>query len=74
MWLEPAGQERVVAICGDDPDALVTVAGLVEDLGGVAAAVGDLSAARQLEEAAGFVVRVVGLGRNPRSAVPHVGS
>ncbi|MDX6263988.1 MAG: 8-hydroxy-5-deazaflavin:NADPH oxidoreductase, partial [Kribbellaceae bacterium] len=45
---------------------------LIRDLGGEPAVVGDLSSARQLEEAAGFVMRVVAAGHNPRSAVPDV--
>jgi hypothetical protein len=34
--------------------------------------VGGLSSARQLEEAAGFLMRVVAAGYNPRLAVPDV--
>jgi hypothetical protein len=61
-----------VAVCGDDEGALEVAATLIRDLGGEAAVVGDLSSARQLEEAAGFVMRVVAAGHNPRSAVPDV--
>ncbi|WP_328331939.1 NAD(P)-binding domain-containing protein [Kribbella sp. NBC_00382] len=68
-----AGVERaVVAVCGDDGGALEVAATLIGDLGGETAVVGDLSSARQLEEAAGFVMRVVAAGYNPRSAVPDV--
>jgi predicted dinucleotide-binding enzyme len=68
----PAEGAPVVAVCGDDPGALDRAAALVGDLGGRAAVVGGLGAARQLEEAAGFVMRVVGSGHNPRFAVPDV--
>jgi predicted dinucleotide-binding enzyme len=61
-----------VAVCGDDEGALEVAATLIRDLGGETAVVGDLSSARQLEEAAGFVMRVVAAGQNPRSAVPDV--
>jgi len=63
---------QVVAICGDYAGALEVTSRLIGDLGGRAAVVGKLSSARQLEEAAGFVMRVVAAGHNPRSAVPDV--
>jgi predicted dinucleotide-binding enzyme len=69
---DEGAEQPTVAICGDDADALATTSALIRDLGGVAAIVGDLSSARQLEEAAGFVMRVVASGHNPRSAVPDV--
>ena len=63
----------VVAICGDDADALGRTAALIGDLGARTAVLGGgLAAARQAEEAAGFVMRVVGAGANPRFAVPDV--
>jgi predicted dinucleotide-binding enzyme len=62
----------VVAVCGDDPGALNGVAALIGDLGGRTAVLGGLDAARQAEEAAGFVMRVVAAGANPRLAVPDV--
>jgi predicted dinucleotide-binding enzyme len=62
----------VVAVCGDDPEALRRVAALVGDLGARTAVLGGLDAARQAEEAAGFVVRLVAAGVNPRLAVPDV--
>lgn len=62
----------VVAICGDDADALSRVGTLITDLGGRTAVLGGLDAARQAEEAAGFVMRVVAAGANPRFAVPDV--
>ncbi len=66
------GASPVVAICGDDADALGRTATLITDLGGRTAVLGGLDAARQAEEAAGFVVRVVAAGANPRDAVPDV--
>ncbi|MDX6263582.1 MAG: 8-hydroxy-5-deazaflavin:NADPH oxidoreductase, partial [Kribbellaceae bacterium] len=62
------GERSTVAVCGDDGGALEIAAMLIRDLGGEPAVVGDLSSARQLEEAAGFVMRVVAAGHNPRSA------
>lgn len=62
----------VVALCGDDADALSRTATLIADLGGRAAVLGGLDAARQAEEVAGFVMRVVASGANPRFAVPDV--
>jgi predicted dinucleotide-binding enzyme len=61
-----------VAICGDQPEALERAGALTGDLGARAAVVGGLTSARQLEEAAGFVMRVVAAGWNPRLAVPDV--
>ena len=77
--LYPAAQwtERpepvVVPICGDDAAALRIVAGLVRDVGGEPVSVGGLARARQLEEAAGFVIALAFAGADPRAAVPHVG-
>lgn len=68
----PHDEAPVVAICGDEPGALGDAAALVRDLGGRAAVVGGLTGARQLEEAAGFVMRIVASGHNPRFAVPDV--
>lgn len=62
----------VVAICGDDAEALDHTTALVKDLGARVAVLGGLAAARQAEEAAGFVMRVVAAGANPRFAVPDV--
>ncbi|WP_410607592.1 NADPH-dependent F420 reductase [Amycolatopsis sp. lyj-109] len=62
----------VVAICGDDTAALNRTAALIGDLGARTAVSGGLTAARQAEEAAGFVMRVVAAGANPRFAVPDV--
>ena len=52
--------------------ALNRVAALIGDLGGRTAVLGGLDAARQAEEAAGFVMRLVAAGANPRLAVPDV--
>ncbi|MFJ9781695.1 NADPH-dependent F420 reductase [Amycolatopsis sp. NPDC101161] len=62
----------VVALCGDDTDALSRATALIRDLGARTAVLGGLTAARQAEEAAGFVMRVVAAGANPRFAVPDV--
>ncbi|TDC55367.1 NADP oxidoreductase [Actinomadura sp. KC345] len=66
------GSSPVVAICGDDAGALNRATALVGDLGARAAVLGGLTAARQAEETAGFVMRVVAAGANPRLAVPDV--
>lgn len=68
----PRDAAPVVAICGGERSALDVAAALIGDLGGQAAMVGGLDRARQLEEAAGFVMRVVASGHNPRLAVPDV--
>ena len=62
----------VVAICGDNADALGHARSLITDLGGRTAVIGSLAVARQAEEAAGFVMRLVAAGANPRFAVPDV--
>jgi hypothetical protein len=61
----------VVAICGDDAAAVDQAASMIKDLGARVAVLGGL-AARQVEEVAGFVMRVVAAGANPRFAVPDV--
>lgn len=66
------GASPVVAICGDDAGALSRATELIGDLGARTAVLGGLTAARQAEEAAGFVMRVVGAGANPRFAIPDV--
>ncbi|WP_435822130.1 NADPH-dependent F420 reductase [Actinacidiphila alni] len=63
-----------VVICGDAPAALDTVGTLVRDVGARPAVLGGLDRARQLEEAAGFVIGLVFAGHDPNSAVPHVPS
>jgi predicted dinucleotide-binding enzyme len=72
MWLDDPERARTVAICGDDAHALAATERLIADLGGETAMIGGLSVARQLEEVAGFVMRLVGAGHNPRLAVPDV--
>lgn len=74
-WLvpTPTGQpKRTVAMCGDDEAALAIAAELVRDLGGVPAVIGGLEHARQLEDVAGFVMRLVAAGHNPVTALPSV--
>ncbi|GAA2731159.1 NADPH-dependent F420 reductase [Actinocorallia aurantiaca] len=75
QWTAPADPARppvTVAMCGDDPSALKTVGDLVRDLGGVPAVLGPLTRARQLEEAAGFVIGLAFSGVDPNSAIPRV--
>ena len=69
---DPAAPRATVPLAGDDPGALDTVATLVRDVGGVPVVFGGLARARQLEEAAGFVIGLAFAGTDPRSAVPHV--
>ncbi|MET7636279.1 hypothetical protein ACWCW2_42880 [Streptomyces sp. NPDC001773] len=61
-----------MAICGSERSALDLATALIGDLGGQTAVIGGLDSARQLEEAAGFVMKVVASGHNPRLAVPDV--
>ncbi|MGW1067089.1 NADPH-dependent F420 reductase [Streptomyces aureus] len=68
----PREAAPLVAVCGDERAALDVATALIGDLGGRTAVVGGLDSARQLEEAAGFVMRVVASGHNPRHAVPDV--
>jgi hypothetical protein len=65
-YVGPQAAAPVVAICGDEPGALDRAAALIGDLGGQTAVVGGLGSSRQLEEAAGFVMRIVAAGHNPR--------
>jgi predicted dinucleotide-binding enzyme len=62
----------VVAVCGDEATALDQARSLIADLGGRTVVTGRLAGARQLEDAAGFIMRVVAAGANPRLAVPDV--
>lgn len=68
----PRAAAPVVAICGDEPRALDRATALITDLGGRSATVGGLESARQLEEVAGYVMRLVAAGYNPRLAIPDV--
>jgi 8-hydroxy-5-deazaflavin:NADPH oxidoreductase len=63
---------RTVAMCGDDPSALDVASVLVRGLGGQPAVLGGLDRARQLEEVAGFVIRLVSRGFNPATTIPSV--
>ncbi|MFB9237550.1 NADPH-dependent F420 reductase [Plantactinospora siamensis] len=73
-WPYAGPQDRapVVVICGDAPDAVEQASALIRDLGGRPALIAGLAGAGQAEEAAGFVMRVVAAGHNPRFAVPDV--
>ncbi|NUO60875.1 MAG: NAD(P)-binding domain-containing protein [Hamadaea sp.] len=70
MWLTAQDKTRAVAMCGDDEAALDVAGRLVTDLGGTPVAIGRLDRARQLEEAAGFVMSLYGKGVDPSTAVP----
>ncbi|WP_435592334.1 NADPH-dependent F420 reductase [Nocardia sp. bgisy118] len=72
QWGELPGHPVTVAICGDHPNALRVTETLVRDAGAEAAVLGGLDRARQLEEAAGFVIALAFKGFDPRAAVPHV--
>jgi 8-hydroxy-5-deazaflavin:NADPH oxidoreductase len=72
-WVQPRAVDdgpATVALCGDDADALRVTGELVRDVGGVPAVLGPLGRARQLEEAAGFVIGLAFAGFDPVSAVP----
>ncbi|WFE35303.1 NAD(P)-binding domain-containing protein [Micromonospora sp. WMMD975] len=71
-WTTPGSEPATVAMCGDDPRSLELVGSLVRDVGGVPAVVGGLDRARQLEEAAGFVIALAFAGVDPQSAIPAV--
>lgn len=74
QWSDPDSRPVTVAICGDDPHALLTTEALVRDAGSTAAVLGPLTRARQLEEAAGFIIGLAFQGIDPHSAVPHAPS
>jgi len=71
-WTTSAPSPVTVAMCGDDPRALEITGSLVRDIGGVPAVLGGLDRARQLEEAAGFVIALALAGVDPQSAIPAV--
>lgn len=75
FWERPTEQnsELIVAVCGDDPAALKTAERLIADLGATQALLGPLSRARQLEEAAGFVIGLAFSGVDPHEAIPSTG-
>jgi predicted dinucleotide-binding enzyme len=72
-WLAEAPvRPRVVAMCGDNANALEVASTLVSDLGGTPVVVGGLDCGSQLEGVAGFVTRLVRNGVDPTTAVPAV--
>ncbi|WP_269782794.1 NADPH-dependent F420 reductase [Nocardia terpenica] len=71
QWTNPNSPSVTVAICGDDLHAVRTTETLVRDAGAKPAVLGGLDRARQLEEAAGFVIGLAFRGFDPRSAIPH---
>ncbi|SDM45662.1 NADPH-dependent F420 reductase [Allokutzneria albata] len=73
QWTKPDAEPVTVAMCGDDTEAVRVVSELVRDAGGNPAVLGPLSRARQLEEAARFVIGLAFSGFDPNSAVPRVG-
>ncbi|MEW2394494.1 NAD(P)-binding domain-containing protein [Streptomyces sp. NPDC046862] len=77
QWTSPPGDQQprvTVAMCGEDGAALDVVGELVRDVGGTPAILGALDRARQLEEAAGFVIGLAFTGFDPNSAIPCVPS
>jgi 8-hydroxy-5-deazaflavin:NADPH oxidoreductase len=73
-WTTSAPSPVTVAMCGNDPRALEITGSLVRDVGGVPAVLGGLDRARQLEEAAGFVISLAFAGVDPQSAIPAIPS
>ncbi|MFD8689634.1 NADPH-dependent F420 reductase [Streptomyces sp. NPDC059651] len=59
-----------VPLCGDDADALDTVAALVRDLGCVPLTVGGLDRAAYLEATTAFVIGLWHSGHDPRTLLP----
>lgn len=72
QWTTGETATVTVSICGDDPAALRTTEQLVRDVGAAATVFGGLDRARQLEEAAGFVISLAFSGVDPSRAVPAV--
>jgi predicted dinucleotide-binding enzyme len=66
------GGTVTVVLAGDDEAALETVSALVRDAGGRPAVLGSLARARQLEEVAGFVIKLAFSGLDPNAAIPRV--
>ncbi|HWJ61474.1 MAG TPA: NAD(P)-binding domain-containing protein [Acidimicrobiales bacterium] len=75
QWASPAAPARrvVVPLAGDDDRALAAASQLVRDLAAEPVVVGGLDRARQLEEAAGFVIALAFAGTDPQAAIPTVG-
>ncbi|UGQ12514.1 NAD(P)-binding domain-containing protein [Yinghuangia sp. ASG 101] len=75
QWASSPGDDAsavTVAMCGDDPEALRVVGELVRAVGAVPATFGSLDRARQVEEAAGFVIGLVFAGTDPHAVIPRV--
>lgn len=68
------GRPLGVPLCGDDPDALRTVATLVADLGGEPVLAGGLDRARYLEGLAVFAMGLWFAGYDARAVLPATGS
>lgn len=69
-WTSSVTESTTVVLCGDDPEALRVVGGLVRDAGAEPAVLGPSTRYRQVEEAAGFVIGLVFGGIDPRTVVP----
>ncbi len=72
QWTGPASGPVTVPLCGDHAEALRTTGQLVRDLGAEPVVFGGLSRARQVEEAAGFVISLAFTGIDPATAVPSM--
>jgi 8-hydroxy-5-deazaflavin:NADPH oxidoreductase len=59
-----------VPLCGDDDEALETVAGLVRDLGCVPLTAGGLERAAYLEATTAFLIGLWHAGHDPRTLLP----
>ena len=66
----PVSPAPVVALAGDDPASIEKVSRLVRDAHGFPVLIGPLTRARQVEEAAGFVIALAFAGHDPAAAVP----
>lgn len=71
-WTRTTTSRVTVPLCGDDEAALSTVSRLVADASATPIVLGGLSRARQLEEAAGFVIGLAFGGADPATAVPSL--
>ena len=72
QWRNVDSPPVTVAISGDDPRAIDITRTLIRDAGSEPAVLGGLDRARQLEDAASFVITMVMRGVNPRTTVPDV--
>jgi 8-hydroxy-5-deazaflavin:NADPH oxidoreductase len=66
------GRPLAVPICGDDPDALMTVRTLVTAIGGEPLDAGGLTRAALLEATAAFAIGLLIGGADPRAVFPPV--